>query len=78
MAVKAQTGNPTKVPLKLDPIGQCRLCQEMVHAGSFVAPSVATSAINLTIVAANPVLFLVSATHPATGFAWQSRAPPAR
>ena len=77
-AVKVQTDGGHKAPLKLDPIDQCRLCQELVHAGTFLAPSVAISTASLIFVAASFIVLLASATDPATAFAWQSRAPPRR
>jgi len=76
---KAAHGTSAPVPLKnQDPMEQCRLCQQLVHAGTFVAPSVSISAISLTFVATEIVLRLAVATDPATDFAWHSRAPPAR
>jgi hypothetical protein len=70
---------PGPVPLKSpDPIDQCRLCQELVHAGVFLAPSASAAlaglAIAATIFAATPAA-LVSL---ARAFGWQSRAPPRR
>jgi len=75
-AAKIQTDGAPKAPLKLDPMDQCRLCQELVHAGTFVSPSASVSAADLTSVAASFVTLLVIAIDPATAFAWQSRAPP--
>jgi hypothetical protein len=77
-AVKAQTDGSHKAPLKLDPIDQCRLCQELVHAGTFLAPSVAASLLSLTFVTAVVARALVFAADLATAFSWQSRAPPRR
>jgi hypothetical protein len=65
-------------PLKLDPIDQCRLCQELVHAGSFITPSVVISTASLTFAAASFIVVLAHAAGPATAFAWRSRAPPVR
>jgi hypothetical protein len=70
---------PGPAPLKgPDPIDQCRLCQELVHAGAFVTPSASTGltsmAIAATVFSAAPNA-LVSLTR---AFAWQSRAPPRR
>jgi hypothetical protein len=70
---------PGSQPLKgQDPVDQCRLCQELVHAGQFVTPSAA-------IAIASPLYALASfALLPdrpgplAPAFAWQSRAPPRR
>ena len=77
-AVKVQTDGSHKAPLKLDPIDQCRLCQELVHAGTFLAPSAAASPLSLTFVAVGITRLLTFAADPATAFAWQSRAPPRR
>ena len=79
-AIKAAAlGEPGPAPLKTqDPLDQCRLCQEMVHAGSFFTPSVVALAASLSFTAAT---FAVSRAPPhssATAFAWQSRAPPRR
>jgi hypothetical protein len=66
-------------PLKTqDPIDQCRLCQEMVHAGHFVAPSAIAALISLSFITAisSPLPSLSDRTAPA--FSWRSRAPPRR
>jgi hypothetical protein len=73
---KGHTGSAPAAPLKLDPIDQCRLCQELVHAGSFITPSAAVSTASLTLVAASFIIQLIAGAYPATAFAWQSRAPP--
>lgn len=66
-------------PLKTqDPIDQCRLCQELVHAGHFVAPSTLVAVASPAFAVA---LFVTSPAEPdrsATAFAWRSRAPPRR
>ncbi len=77
-AVKVQTDGSHKAPLKLDPVDQCRLCQELVHAGTFLAPSAIVSLLSLTFVAVIIARVLLFAADPATAFAWQSRAPPRR
>jgi hypothetical protein len=77
-AVKVQTDGGHKAPLKLDPVDQCRLCQELVHAGTFLAPSVVVSLLSLTFVAVSITRVLSFTADPATAFAWQSRAPPRR
>jgi len=68
---------PARAPLKSQDLNdQCRLCQELVHAGIFIAPSVmalhASQVFTLALPAAPPL----SARFLAAGFAWQSRAPP--
>ena len=73
----AQT--PAPAPLKSqDPIDQCRLCQELIHAGSFVTPSAAVTLANLNFVAVVFAALVAPAHRSATAFAWQSRAPPRR
>jgi hypothetical protein len=74
--VKPETGSAPKAPLKLDPMDQCRLCQELVHAGTFVSPSASVSAAGLSFVAASFVALLALAIDPATALPWRSRAPP--
>jgi len=75
-AVKVQTDGSHKAPLKLDPVDQCRLCQELVYAGTFLAPSAVISLLSLTFVAVSTIRVLTFAADTATAFAWQSRAPP--
>ena len=77
-AVKVQADGSHKAPLKLDPVDQCRLCQELAHAGTFLTPSAVASPATLTFVAVNIARVLVFAADPATAFAWRSRAPPRR
>jgi hypothetical protein len=66
----------SQAPLKLDPVDQCRLCQELVHAGTFLAPSAVISPLSLSFATVSIARVLAFATDPATAFAWQSRAPP--
>lgn len=68
---------PAKAPLKAqDPIDQCRLCQEVAHAGIFVAPSASAALIGLTYAAAQFSALPGHTPSSARAFAWQSRAPP--
>ncbi len=76
IAVKAASLHltaPVKTP---DPIDQCRFCQELVHAGAFIAPSAAAVSISLIFVAAVFTAPPAVANASARAFAWQSRAPP--
>jgi hypothetical protein len=71
--------HPAPAPLKSqDPIDQCRLCQELVHAGAFVTPSTTAVAASQAFVLAAFVVLPPATAGPATAFAWQSRAPPRR
>ena len=70
---------PAKAPLKSqDPVDQCRLCQELVHAGAFITPSTSSTPAGLTYVTAVFVVLTTLQAGSATAFAWQSRAPPRR
>jgi len=73
----AHAGAPAQ-PGRHDPLdpANCPLCQEILHAGSFVAPGL----IALPPAAARPIVFLicvVTALPPAApARGWNSRAPP--
>ena len=70
---------PIKAPLKnQDPVDQCRLCQELVHAGTFITPSAAATPAGMTYIAAVFAVLAAPTSASATAFAWQSRAPPRR
>ena len=76
-ANQVSQASPLKAPLKAqDPIDQCRLCQEVAHAGIFVAPSASAALISLTYAAAQSSALPGHAPSSARAFAWQSRAPP--
>ena len=79
-AVKATSlGETGPAPLKTqDPLDQCRLFQELVHAGSFFTPAVVTLAASLSFAAAIFAALRAPPDSSATAFAWQSRAPPRR
>jgi hypothetical protein len=75
----AALGEPGSAPLKSqDPLDQCRLCQELVHAGSFFAPAAVVLAASLSFTAAIFAALRAPPDSSATAFAWQSRAPPRR
>jgi hypothetical protein len=79
VAVKTTSLPAAPNPLKnQDPIDQCRLCQELVHAGAFVTPSATALVAGLTFVAAIFAPLPAFSGTPARAFAWQSRAPPRR
>jgi hypothetical protein len=69
------------VPAPLSPSqdrGNCRLCQEMVHAGAYITPVIILAPAVLVFRAAifQPAPVVRSWSAPA--FGWQSRAPPRR
>jgi len=79
VAKLAAAHTPPPAPSKTqDPVDQCRLCQEIVHAGSFITPSAALLAAPLSQVQAIPLVLLPPRAQSAPSFAWQSRAPPRR
>jgi hypothetical protein len=59
-----------------DPVDQCPMCQELVHAGAYISPSAALLAAPLAMVRAIPLALLPTRAQSAPAFAWQSRAPP--
>jgi len=70
---------PAPAPLKnQDPLDQCRLCQELVHAGTFVTPPAVAVLASLSFVTAIFAAQQAFARASAKPFAWQSRAPPRR
>jgi hypothetical protein len=73
------TSLPAPAPLKnQDPLDQCRLCQELVHAGTFVTPPAVAVLAGLSFVTAVFAALPAFAGASARPFAWQSRAPPRR
>jgi hypothetical protein len=70
---------PAPAPLKsqdpADP-ANCRLCQELAHAGVYLAAAPAPLAILVLIAAAAPPLLRLSIRSVVPAFGWQSRAPP--
>lgn len=76
LAIKAAS-LPDPAPLKAqDPIDQCRLCQELAHAGIYVGPSASAAALNLSFALAVYAALPAFRPRSATAFGWQSRAPP--
>ena len=76
LAIKAAS-LPDPAPLKAqDPIDQCRLCQELAHAGIYVGPSASAAAISLSFAMAVYAALPAFRPRSATAFGWQSRAPP--
>jgi hypothetical protein len=75
----AASSLPAPAPIKSqNPIDQCRLCQELVHAGTFVTPSASFAMASLAPTAAIFTVLPSALVSLATAFAWQSRAPPRR
>jgi hypothetical protein len=55
----------------------CPLCQELVHAGVYVAPAVSDFVVILNAVAFAPAFALLPHAATERQHSWQSRAPPA-
>ena len=76
---QASQASPLKAPLKAqDPIDQCRLCQELAHAGIFVAPPASAALIGPIYAAAQFSVLPGHTPSSARAFSWHSRAPPRR
>ena len=54
----------------------CPLCQAVIHAGAFVAPSAPVLYLPFTWINAAAMIFTSFATAAATAHDWRSRAPP--
>jgi hypothetical protein len=68
---------PAPSPLKSpDTNDQCRLCQELMHAGNFITPSALALPASQAFVLAVYSTRALAAPAPAAAFAWRSRAPP--
>ena len=67
-------------PASQDPYdpANCPLCQEMLHAGIYVAPAVADFVVILNAVAFAPAFALLPHAATERQHSWQSRAPPRR
>jgi len=64
-----------RYPSNQDP-ANCPLCQEIVHAGHYVAPSAVAFFLPSQSLSVVPLLTTASAPHEPAGYSWQSRAPP--
>jgi hypothetical protein len=67
-------------PASQDPYdpANCPLCQEMLHAGSYVTPAVADFIVILNAVALAPAFAVLPHAAIERQHSWQSRAPPLR
>ena len=75
--VSVNSAAPAAPAKNQDPVDQCPLCQELVHAGAYITPSAAVLlAAPLSTVRAIPLALLPTRAQSAPAFAWQSRAPP--
>jgi hypothetical protein len=67
-------------PAPFDPLapGNCALCQEIMHAGTAIAPDNSELALLLTWIAMAPAVALLPAEPIRLTTGWHSRAPPVR
>jgi hypothetical protein len=65
-------------PAPQDPYdpANCPLCQEMMHAGVYIAPALVDFAVLLNVVAFAPTFVLLPHAASQEPHGWQSRAPP--
>ena len=76
---KVAQGTSAPAPSKSqDPIDQCRLCQELVHSGHFIAPSAIAAVAIFGFATAYLFVLPSQPDRSATAFFWNSRAPPRR
>jgi hypothetical protein len=77
VAKTASQGTSAPAPAKnQDPIDQCRLCQELAHAGHFITPAALAAVASPAFVAAIFAVLPAQADRSTRAFAWRSRAPP--
>ncbi|HWX89497.1 MAG TPA: hypothetical protein VNY75_04280 [Rhizomicrobium sp.] len=79
VGAQATAAHVPSAPLRSQgPVDQCRLCQELMHAGVFVTPSASFAVASLALTTAIFIVLPSALVSPATAFAWRSRAPPRR
>ena len=66
---------PDKLPPANDP-ANCPICQEMLHAGVFVAPGAAALQLATLVAVIDFVFVEIFATTQTYAHGWKSRAPP--
>jgi hypothetical protein len=80
IAAKDAKADPRTAPRDRYPSNQdpanCPLCQEIMHAGHYVAPSAVAFFLPPQSLSVVPLLTTASAPHEPAGYSWQSRAPP--
>jgi hypothetical protein len=76
---KVAQGTSAPAPAKSqDPMEQCRLCQELLHSGQFVAPSALAAFASLSLAGTIFTTLPPGRNQSAAPFSWNSRAPPRR
>ena len=79
LSLKPHVSAPVQ-PAPFDPLApaNCALCQEILHAGTAIAPDNSELALLLTWIAMAPAVALLPAEPIALTTGWRSRAPPVR
>jgi hypothetical protein len=79
LSLKTHVSAPVQ-PAPFDPLApaNCALCQEILHAGTAIAPDNSELALLLTWIAMAPAVALLPAEPIALTTGWHSRAPPVR
>jgi hypothetical protein len=79
LSLKPHVSAPVQ-PAPFDPLapGNCALCQEIMHAGTAIAPDTSELALLLTWIAMAPAVALLPAEPIRLTTGWHSRAPPVR
>jgi hypothetical protein len=79
LSLKPHVSAPVQ-PAPFDPLapGNCALCQEIMHAGTAIAPDNSELALLLTWIAMAPAVALLPAEPIRLTTGWHSRAPPVR
>jgi len=79
LSLKPHVSAPVQ-PAPFDPLApaNCALCQEILHAGTAIAPDASELALLLNGIVMAPAIALLSAEPFALTTGWHSRAPPVR
>ena len=79
LSLKPHVSAPVQ-PAPFDPLApaNCVLCQEILHAGTAIAPDNSQLALLLTWIGMAPAVALLPAEPIALTTGWHSRAPPVR
>jgi hypothetical protein len=79
LSLKPHVSVPVQ-PAPFDPLApaNCALCQEILHAGTAIAPDNSELALLLTWIAMAPAVALLPAEPIRLATGWHSRAPPVR
>jgi len=70
-----QGQTPDKLPPADDP-ANCPICQELLHAGAFVTPTLAALLVSTVVTVVHMVVAEIATTQIVTSHGWKSRAPP--